>query len=145
MPDIEAHIELAGTTHPVGVLRRHPARGGETVTFESADAWLANEGRFSIVRFYERRARRILPALLALIAAVLAAAAWLYLPGDFENVPKSALAATLFASNLLFFHETGYFQIGADTLRAKLEALAQRHGDRFKPRPGWDAAELRSS
>jgi serine/threonine-protein kinase HipA len=48
MPDIEAHIDLAATTHPVGVLRRHPARGGETVTFEYADAWLANESRFSI-------------------------------------------------------------------------------------------------
>lgn len=75
-----------------------------------------DERRFSIVRFYERRARRILPALMPMIAAVLAAAAWLYLPGDFEGVPRSALAATLFASNLLFFHETGYFQIGADTL-----------------------------
>jgi len=32
---------------------------------------------------------------------------------------------------------------GADALRAKLETLAQRHGDRFKPRPGWDAADLR--
>ncbi|MEO7148619.1 MAG: 3-hydroxyacyl-CoA dehydrogenase family protein, partial [Rhodanobacteraceae bacterium] len=32
---------------------------------------------------------------------------------------------------------------GADTLRAKLEALAQRYGERFKPKPGWDAAALR--
>jgi 3-hydroxyacyl-CoA dehydrogenase/enoyl-CoA hydratase/3-hydroxybutyryl-CoA epimerase len=32
---------------------------------------------------------------------------------------------------------------GADAVRAKLDALALRHGDRFKPRPGWDAAELR--
>ena len=48
MPDIEVDIDLAGTTHPVGLLRRHPARGGETVTFEYADAWLAYESRFSI-------------------------------------------------------------------------------------------------
>jgi peptidoglycan/LPS O-acetylase OafA/YrhL len=75
-----------------------------------------DEGHFSIVRFYERRARRIMPALLPMIVAVLAVASWLYLPGDFEGVPKSALAATLFASNLLFFHETGYFQVGADTM-----------------------------
>jgi 3-hydroxyacyl-CoA dehydrogenase/enoyl-CoA hydratase/3-hydroxybutyryl-CoA epimerase len=33
--------------------------------------------------------------------------------------------------------------IGADALKSKLEALALRHGDRFKPRPGWDSAELR--
>ncbi len=33
---------------------------------------------------------------------------------------------------------------GPDALTAKLDALAQRHGDRFKRRPGWDADELRS-
>ena len=33
---------------------------------------------------------------------------------------------------------------GADALKTKLDALAQRLGDRFKPRPGWDAAELRA-
>ncbi|MGH8172370.1 MAG: 3-hydroxyacyl-CoA dehydrogenase NAD-binding domain-containing protein [Rhodanobacteraceae bacterium] len=33
---------------------------------------------------------------------------------------------------------------GADALKAKLEALQARHGDRFKPRPGWDAPELRT-
>jgi 3-hydroxyacyl-CoA dehydrogenase/enoyl-CoA hydratase/3-hydroxybutyryl-CoA epimerase len=33
---------------------------------------------------------------------------------------------------------------GADAVKAKLDALVLRHGDRFKPRPGWDAAELRT-
>lgn len=74
-----------------------------------------DERRFSILSFYERRARRIMPALLAVIAFVLAAAVWLYLPGDFESVPRSALAATLFVSNIRFFLETGYFQGGAET------------------------------
>ncbi len=32
---------------------------------------------------------------------------------------------------------------GIDAIRARLDALAARHGDRFKPRPGWDAAALR--
>jgi 3-hydroxyacyl-CoA dehydrogenase/enoyl-CoA hydratase/3-hydroxybutyryl-CoA epimerase len=32
---------------------------------------------------------------------------------------------------------------GADTLRARLESLAATHGERFRPRPGWDAAALR--
>ncbi len=74
-----------------------------------------DEGRFSILRFYERRFRRIMPALTVMILAVLGLAAWLYLPGDFQSVPKSALAATLFLSNLFFFTETGYFAGGADT------------------------------
>lgn len=71
-------------------------------------------GRFSIVGFYERRFRRIMPALSVMILVVLGLSAWLYLPGDLEGVPKSALAATLFASNLWFFTDTGYFAGGAD-------------------------------
>lgn len=73
-------------------------------------------GQFSVLHFYERRARRILPALFAMLAFVLAMAAWLYLPGDFEAVPKSALAALGFVSNLWFFAHTGYFAGGADTM-----------------------------
>ncbi|SEJ76957.1 Peptidoglycan/LPS O-acetylase OafA/YrhL, contains acyltransferase and SGNH-hydrolase domains [Sphingobium sp. AP50] len=73
-----------------------------------------DERRFSLARFYERRFRRIMPALALMILIVLAAAAFLYLPGDLEGVPRSALAATLFASNLWFFTDTGYFSGGAD-------------------------------
>jgi len=29
-------------------------------------------------------------------------------------------------------------ETGASAVRARLEALAERYGDRFKPRPGWD-------
>lgn len=73
-----------------------------------------DDGRFSLIRFYERRFRRIMPALVAMILATLGAAVLLYLPGDLEGVPRSALAATLFASNLWFFTDTGYFSGGAD-------------------------------
>ncbi|MBZ0222872.1 MAG: enoyl-CoA hydratase/isomerase family protein [Dokdonella sp.] len=34
---------------------------------------------------------------------------------------------------------------GADAVVARLEKLAARHGERFKPRPGWDSSALRSS
>jgi peptidoglycan/LPS O-acetylase OafA/YrhL len=73
-----------------------------------------DRGQFSLIRFYERRFRRIIPALALMILATLAVAAWLYFPGDLEGVPRSALAATLFASNLWFFTDTGYFAGGAD-------------------------------
>ncbi|MCP1471649.1 peptidoglycan/LPS O-acetylase OafA/YrhL [Sphingobium sp. OAS761] len=73
-----------------------------------------DEGRFSLFHFYERRFRRIIPALTLMMVAVLGLAAWLYLPGDLEGVPRSALAASLFASNLWFFTDTGYFAGGAD-------------------------------
>jgi peptidoglycan/LPS O-acetylase OafA/YrhL len=71
---------------------------------------------FSLVRFYERRARRILPALFAMIAFVLLGASWLYLPGDFESVPRSALMALAFLANVWFFAKTGYFAGGAETM-----------------------------
>ena len=71
-------------------------------------------GQFSLIRFYERRFRRIIPALALMIVVTLAVSAWLYFPGDLEGVPRSALAATLFASNLWFFTDTGYFAGGAD-------------------------------
>ncbi|AWW72808.1 acyltransferase [Erythrobacter sp. KY5] len=72
-------------------------------------------GTFSILDFYERRARRILPALLAMIALVLIAASWLFLPGDLESVGPSALAAVLFVANVWLFTETGYFQADGET------------------------------
>jgi len=73
-------------------------------------------GEFSMTRFYERRARRILPALFAMIAFVLVAASWLYLPGDFEGVPRSALMTLAFLPNIWFFTQTGYFGGSADTM-----------------------------
>jgi peptidoglycan/LPS O-acetylase OafA/YrhL len=75
-----------------------------------------DDSRFSIIRFYERRARRIMPALMVMIAVVLIAACYFYLPGDFAKVPKSALLATLFLSNVGFFLQAGYFAGGSETL-----------------------------
>ena len=72
-----------------------------------------NEGHFSILRFYERRIRRIFPALFVMIAVVLAAAAILFVPDDLNATGKSAFAATFFASNVLFYLETGYFDASA--------------------------------
>ncbi|MFM5886542.1 MAG: acyltransferase family protein [Novosphingobium sp.] len=71
---------------------------------------------FSLIHFYERRARRILPALLVMMAAVLAASAWLYLPDDFAAVPRSALLTLAFLANVWFFANTGYFAGGAETM-----------------------------
>lgn len=73
-------------------------------------------GQFSLLRFYERRARRILPALLVMIAAVLVLAAWLYLPADFAAVPRSALMTLGFLANVWFFTQTGYFGGPADAM-----------------------------
>lgn len=58
--------------------------------------------RFSVIKFYERRARRILPALTLVIAASLIPA-WLWMmPDQMENFAKSVIATALFGSNFFF-------------------------------------------
>lgn len=67
-------------------------------------------GTFSLRRFYERRARRILPALFVVLAVCLPLA-WLWLwPSDFRDFAKSLVYVVLFASNIHFFKEIGYFE-----------------------------------
>jgi len=67
------------------------------------------EGKFSIVNFYERRARRILPALFFVMAACLPFA-WLWLtPNDLKDFGQSLVAVSTFSSNILFWLESGYF------------------------------------
>ena len=70
------------------------------------------QGRFSILGFYERRARRILPALFAMIACAFAGAA-MFLPDDLMLFGESAVATVLSLSNLFFFRHMGYFDVGA--------------------------------
>jgi peptidoglycan/LPS O-acetylase OafA/YrhL len=66
-------------------------------------------GRFSLLRFYERRARRILPALFLVMAACLPFA-WLWLmPSDMRDFSKSLASMSLFASNVFFYKQSGYF------------------------------------
>jgi len=64
---------------------------------------------FSLARFYERRIRRIFPALFLTVALTLTAGAVLFTPINFESLGKSAVAVSLFVSNMLFWRETGYF------------------------------------
>jgi peptidoglycan/LPS O-acetylase OafA/YrhL len=67
-------------------------------------------GNFKLSDFYERRARRILPALL-LTAVLCVPFAWSVLPPrDMLNFSQSLVAVPLFASNILFWLEGGYFE-----------------------------------
>ncbi|RXR29569.1 acyltransferase family protein [Sphingobium fluviale] len=70
-------------------------------------------GEFSFLRFYERRLRRIVPALLVSILAVLGASALLLMPSELEQGGVSAAAALLSASNLYFWHTVDYFNEAA--------------------------------
>lgn len=64
---------------------------------------------FSIARFYERRIRRIFPALFPVIAFVLVIGAYLFDANAFKDLGRSIAATTLFSSNILFWRESGYF------------------------------------
>ncbi len=67
------------------------------------------EGRFSLWAFYERRMRRILPALFVVIAATFVFS-WLWMvPGRLADFGKSVLAVCAFVSNLYFWKATDYF------------------------------------
>ena len=72
------------------------------------------EGKFSIVNFYERRARRILPALFFVMAACLPFA-WIWLtPNDLKDFGQSLIAVSTFSSNILFWQMSGYFGTAAE-------------------------------
>lgn len=70
------------------------------------------QGDFSIVRFYERRARRILPALFAVMAASVVAGWFLLTPAKYEQLGESMLAALLFVSNFWFWQNSGGYFAG---------------------------------
>ena len=55
-----------------------------------------DRGTFSLASFYERRARRILPALFVMLVVTLVVGAVLLLPSDFQDLTRSAVAASLF-------------------------------------------------
>ncbi len=66
-------------------------------------------GRFSILGFYERRIRRIFPALFAMMAIVAFLAYRFLVPSEMVNFAQSMMAATFSFSNILFMHQSGYF------------------------------------
>ncbi len=68
-----------------------------------------DKDRFSIARFYERRARRILPALFLVLLCCLPFAWFTLLPDELERFGKSVLAVLGFISNITFWREEGYF------------------------------------
>lgn len=68
----------------------------------------------SITRFYERRIRRIAPALLVLLLVTSVVSAIVLLPLDLEGLGKSLAATLLFASNVYFWRDTNYFSQAAE-------------------------------
>ena len=72
------------------------------------------QGNFSILRFYERRARRILPALFLVMFTCVPIAYFALLPNHFVDFAESLISVPLFISNVLFWSERGYFGVTSE-------------------------------
>ena len=70
-------------------------------------------GSFRFRDFYARRIRRIFPALLVVLLAVLLGAAILFQPDELQEIKREIIASGLFVPNILLWHDTGYFDTDA--------------------------------
>lgn len=66
-------------------------------------------GDFSLLKFYQRRAKRICPALIVTIVFFLLLGYFVLSPEDLKDAGREASKAVLFISNFYFAHRTGYF------------------------------------
>jgi len=72
-------------------------------------------GTFTFRDFYFRRVRRIFPALVVVLSAILATGWLAMLAGEYRLLGANAAAAAAFASNLMSSHQAGYFEPAAAT------------------------------
>jgi peptidoglycan/LPS O-acetylase OafA/YrhL len=75
------------------------------------------DGTFNLITFWERRIRRILPALAVVVFATIVAGWFLFLPQDFKTVGECAVAQAILLSNVFFWQQdhSGYFATGNET------------------------------
>jgi peptidoglycan/LPS O-acetylase OafA/YrhL len=71
------------------------------------------DGNFSFARFYERRLRRLLPALYAMVALTAIPSLHYLLTSEREEFFRSIAAVVTFTSNFFFWFQTGYFDHAA--------------------------------
>ncbi len=71
-------------------------------------------GQFSVWNFWERRIRRIYPALVVTLLGTLAGSSLILLPADLCDTARAAASQTVLASNFYFWRHTGYFAAPAE-------------------------------
>lgn len=72
-----------------------------------------DRGTYSLLSFYERRVRRLFPALLLVLAAVLVAGWFLLYPDEYVELGRHAFAGAFFVSNVVSWMDAGYFDAQA--------------------------------
>lgn len=71
------------------------------------------EDRFTFTDFYARRIKRILPALLIVLAACYVFGWFVLLPNEYKQLSKHIAAGIAFISNFALWSEAGYFDVSA--------------------------------
>jgi len=88
------------------------------------------DATFSIQAFYERRIRRILPALCAVFLVCAVVALVLFTPKELVRIGSEFSWSFLFSTNFLFFRKDGYFE-GASTMRVLLHTWSLSVEEQF--------------
>ncbi len=73
-------------------------------------------GTFRFQDFYDRRIRRIFPAIFFMLPIVLGAGYLFLAPADYQTLARSAVWTVAFVSNVFFMNNTGYFDASSDTM-----------------------------
>ena len=74
------------------------------------------EQRFSMARFYARRIRRILPALVAVLTTITVLSFGVLTPGSLYDYGISVIAAALMVANVYYYLQSGYFAGPSDQM-----------------------------
>ena len=74
------------------------------------------QGNFSFAEFYERRARRIFPALFTVSVAMIPLAYKFLIPWQLIDFSKSIFSTIFFVSNIYFWKNSGYFATESDQI-----------------------------
>ena len=73
-------------------------------------------GVFTLIDFYERRARRILPALFFVMLVSLPLAWFWLIPEDMKSFSKSLISICSFSSNIFYWLSEGYFSTSSELI-----------------------------
>ena len=74
-----------------------------------------NDGSYSVANYYNRRIRRIFPALFAVFGFCILAGFFWYFPTEAATLGTSIAASTFFISNIFFYLRSGYFERDSET------------------------------
>jgi len=92
---------------------------------------IQDTGKLNIVHFYERRARRILPALAVVLLAALPVANLVLLPSRLVEFSLSSISTTFFFSNIFFFFSTTEYGAEASLLKPLLHTWSLSVEEQF--------------